>query len=129
MDFSQFITPKHQKVLQKARDTYGDTTQILVSVEELNELSCVCAKFPRFEDPSLAREKLYDKAVDEVADVLVILDHIINIFGLAQADVRERVDAKVARMERWLDASTSQAQTMIDRKVSVNNQISLFDKE
>lgn len=129
MDFSRFITARHRETLKKARDTYGDTTQILVSVEELNELSCVCAKFPRFEDPDTAREKLYSKAVDEVADVLIILDHVINIFGLTPVDLGERINAKVARMDRWLNASTSQSQTMVDREVSVSNQTSLFDKE
>ena len=129
MEFSRFVKPKHREVLKKARDTYGDTTQILVSVEELNELSCVCAKFPRYEDPDLARRELYNKAVDEVADVLIILDHIINIFDLTPVDIGERVEAKVARMERWLNASKSQSQTMIDRKVELHHQTSLFDKE
>lgn len=128
MEFSKFITPKHRKILQKARDTYGDTTQILVSVEELCELACVCAKFPRFENADLAREKLHDKAIDEVSDTLVILDHIISIFDLTPAEIGSRVDAKVARMERWLNASKSQSQTMIDREVN-DPQMSLFDKE
>lgn len=129
MEFSRFVNPAHRKVLKKARDTYGDTTQILVSVEELNELSCVCAKFPRYEDPDRARRELHSKAVDEVADVLIVLDHIINIFDLTPVDIGERVEAKVARMERWLNASKSQSQTMVDRKVELNHQTSLFEKE
>ena len=129
MEFSRFVKPKHRDILKKARDTYGDTTQILVSVEELNELSCVCAKFPRYEDPDRARKELHSKAVDEVADVLIVLDHIINIFDLTPVDIGERVEAKVARMERWLNASKSQSQTMVDRKVELNHQTSLFDKE
>jgi len=129
MEFSRFVRPEHREVLKKARDTYGDTTQILVSVEELNELSCVCAKFPRYEDADRARTELHNKAVDEVADVLIVLDHIINIFDLTPVDIGERVEAKVARMKRWLNASTSQSQTMVDRKVELNNQSSIFDKE
>lgn len=128
MEFSRFITPKHRKVLQRARDTYGNTAQILVSVEELCELACVCSKFPRFEDADVARAKLHDKAIDEVADALVVLDHIISIFDLTPVEIGSRVDAKVARMERWLDTSTSQSQTMIDREVD-DPQMSLFDKE
>ena len=129
MEFSRFVTPKHRDILKKARDTYGDTTQILVSVEELNELSCVCAKFPRYEDSDRARKELHNKAVDEVADVLIILDHIINIFDLTPVDIGERVEAKIERMERWLNASKSQSQTMVDRKVELHHQTSLFDKE
>ena len=129
MEYSRFITPKHRAVLKKARDTYGDTTQILVSVEELNELSCVCAKFPRFEDPDTARKELHSKAIDEVADVLIILDHIISIFDLTPVDIGERINAKVARVERWLEKSQSQSQTMIDRTVEVNHQTSMFEGE
>ena len=129
MEFSRFVTPKHRDILKKARDTYGDTTQILVSGEDLNELSCVCAKLPRYEDPGRARKELHNKAVDEVADVLIVLDHIISIFDLTPVDIGERVEAKIARMERWLNASKSQSQTMVDRKVELNQQTSLFDKE
>ena len=129
MDFCRFITQKHRNLLQKARDTYGDTTQILISVEELNELSCVCAKFPRFEDPDRARKELHSKAIDEVADVLIVLDHIINIFDLTPVEIGERIEAKIGRMERWLNKSSSQAQTRVDRKVELNPQECLFDKE
>ena len=129
MDFCRFITQKHRNLLQKARDTYGDTTQILISVEELNELSCVCAKFPRFENPDRARKELHSKAIDEVADVLIVLDHIINIFDLTPVEIGERIEAKIGRMERWLNKSSSQAQTMVDRKVELNPQECLFDKE
>lgn len=129
MEFSRFVNPSHREVLKKARDTYGDTTQILISVEELNELSCVCAKFPRYEDPDRARRELHNKAVDEVADVLIVLDHIINIFDLTPMDIGERVEAKIARMKRWLNASKSQSQTMVDRKVTADNQVSIFEED
>lgn len=127
MEISRFVKPKHRDLLKRARDTYGDTTQMLISVEELNELSCVCAKFPRFEDADVARERLHSKAIDEVADVLIVLDHIVNIFDLTPVEIGERVEAKIARMERWLNKSSSQAQTMEDRDVVVNHQMNLFD--
>lgn len=129
MEYSRFITPKHRAVLKNARDTYGDTAQILVSVEELNELSCVCAKFPRFDDPDVARKELHNKAVDEIADVLIILDHVISIFDLTPVDIGERVNAKIARVSRWLEKSQSQSQTMVDRTVDVYHQTSMFEEE
>ena len=55
--------------LEKARQTYGNKNQIMVCMEELNELSCVLAKFPRYEDEQKATQDLHDKALDEVADV------------------------------------------------------------
>lgn len=111
------LTESERKVLARARETYGNTNQILVSNEELCELAAVCAKFPRYDDPEKARRELGDKAIDEVADVLIVLDHIINIFQLKPERVAARIDAKVDRLHRWLDASNSQEQTMIDREV------------
>lgn len=127
METSRFVTPKHREILKRARDTYGDTTQILISVEELCELACVCAKFPRYEDSDVARKKLHTQALDEVADTLIVLDHIVNIFDLTPVEVGERVEAKIARLDRWLHTSTSQSQTMIDRKVDEHpDQMTLF---
>lgn len=130
MEISKFVTPKHREILKKARDTYGDTTQILISVEELCELACVCAKFPRFEDSDIARNKLHKQALDEVADTLIVLDHIVHIFDLTPVELGERVEAKIARLDRWLHTSTSQSQTMMDRKVDEHpDQMTLFKEE
>lgn len=108
---------RHKEILEKIRKTYGNTTQILVSNEELCELAAVCAKFPRYTDPEKARSELHSAAVDEVADVMIILDHIINIFGLSEAEVRSRIEGKVDRITRWLAKSNSQEQTTVDREV------------
>ena len=118
------------KKRMRDRDTYGDTTQILISVEELCELACVCAKFPRFEDSDIARNKLHKQALDEVADTLIVLDHIVHIFDLTPVELGERVEAKIARLDRWLHTSTSQSQTMMDRKVDEHpDQMTLFNEE
>ena len=95
------------KVLETARKVYGNKNQILVCIEELNELACVLAKFPRYEDEGEAREKLMDKALDEVADVLIILDHVQKIFGLTDEDIADRMIKKIERLDRWLKNSTS----------------------
>lgn len=108
---------RHKEILAKIRETYGNTTQILVSNEELCELAAVCAKFPRYTDPEKARSELHSAAVDEVADVMIILDHIINIFGLSESEVRSRIEGKVDRITRWLSKSSSQEQTTVDREV------------
>ena len=42
------LQPKHLNILAKARETYGDKNQIIVSVEELCELACKLAKIARF---------------------------------------------------------------------------------
>lgn len=103
--------------LQLARQTYGNKNQILVSIEELNELACVLAKYPRYADESKATEELYDKALDEVADVIVVLDHVINIIGLREDDIDLRIQLKIGRLARWLRHSSSMQETIDDRTV------------
>lgn len=107
------------KVLETARKVYGNKNQILVCIEELNELACVLAKFPRYEDEGEAREKLMNKALDEVADVLIILEHVQKIFELTDEDISDRILKKIERLDRWLRSSTSMQRTLEDRVVGV----------
>lgn len=107
------------KVLEKARKVYGNKNQILVCIEELNELACVLAKFPRYEDEDEAREKLMDKALDEVADVMIILEHVQKIFNLTDEAIVDRMMKKIERLDRWLKNSTSMQRTLEDRVVGV----------
>lgn len=110
--------PKQTKeVLEKARKAYGDTAQILVAIEELNELACVCAKYPRYKDKHRAVEELHDKAVDELADVYIVLDHIQTIFGISSDQIWNRVLKKGDRVRRWLQNSNDMDLTTVDRKV------------
>lgn len=104
-------------VLETARKTYGNKNQILVCIEELNELACVLAKFPRYEDEAEAREKLMEAALDEVADVVIILEHVQKIFGLENKAIADRMEKKIERLERWLKNSTSMQRTLEDRTV------------
>lgn len=111
------ISPEDRRVLAKARETYGATNQILVTIEEFDELSKVCCKFPRYASIATAREQLHDKAVDEVADVFVVLDHVFTLFDLDWEEIVNRIPVKVERVKRWLDKSTSMEQTTRDREL------------
>ena len=106
-----------KSVLQKAREVYGSKNQILVCVEELTELSSVLTKYPRYENEEEAKEALHDKVLDEVADVMIILDHVQNIMGLTNEEIYSRMNAKVERLERWLSDSDSFQHTLEDRAV------------
>lgn len=114
---SPYEDVRRKEVLSHIREVYGNTTQILVSNEELCELAAVCAKFPRYTDPGKARTELRSAAIDEVADVMIILDHIINIFQLEDIEVWRRIGGKVDRISRWLSESSNQEQTTVDREV------------
>ena len=112
------FTEQTSKVLQKARDTYGDKNQIVVSIEECNELSAILAKFVRYHNEDTAVFELKDKVIDEVADVYVVLEHVKAIFGIRENELAARLDKKIDRLERWLKTSDDMEQTTIDRKIS-----------
>ena len=113
------VIPTNLETLQKARDTYGNRNQIMVAIEELNELACVLCKYPRYEEHDKAVGELKDRIVDEVADVLIVINHITNIFELDwQEDIEPRIDKKIERLRRWLEKSESMEQTTVDREVN-----------
>lgn len=104
------------KPLDRARQTYGNTNQIAVCIEELSELAKVLAKYFRY-DNDTAVEKLRQDALDEVTDVYIILEHVKGIFGLRNGEINKRAEAKLARLNRWLNASNDFSYTMEDRQV------------
>ena len=114
------LTEEQQKLLQKARDTYGNKNQILVCMEELNELSCVLAKYPRYENSDEAISELQEKILDEVADVYIILEHVKAISELSKEMIEFRIDKKLDRVNRWLNHSESIEETVRDREVTRN---------
>lgn len=104
-------------VLAQARKTYGNKNQILVCMEELNELACVLAKYPRYTDEHEATMDLYDKVLDEVADVAIILKHVMEIFKITDEALDARIYNKTTRLLRWLMHSSSMQETIDDRAV------------
>lgn len=108
---------EQRKVLEEAIETYGNANQILVCIEELNELACVLAKYPRYDNEKEAREKLLDAVLDEVADVYIILNHVKTIFELDKETINARIEKKIKRLKRWLMTSNSMQQTLVDRTV------------
>lgn len=119
MVVTEILSKENRETLAKARKTYGSTTQILVAVEELSELAAVCTKYPRYKSTERAKRELHKKALDEVADVLIVLDHIVNIFELSTKEVKERIEGKIDRLNRWMQDSDSMDQTTIDREVHI----------
>lgn len=117
MYLSRFISRGHREVLKRARETYGNGNQIQVSIGELCELGAVCSKFHRYKTREGARKALYGEVLDELADVLIVLDHIAEIFEVDPRDLERRVDGKVQRLEKWLDTSSDMEQTTRYREV------------
>lgn len=104
-------------VLRRARETYGNINQILVSMGELNELAAACAKYPRYKRHETAVMRTRGEVLDECADVLNSLDHIINIYGFTDQELRDRAHLKAARLERWIESGPDMEITTVDRDV------------
>ena len=104
------------KPLNRARNTYGDTNQIAVCIEELSELIKVLAKYFRY-DKDTAIEKLRADALDETTDVYIILEHVKSIFNLRNGEINKRAVAKLDRLNRWLNTSNDFSYTMEDREI------------
>lgn len=106
-----------EDVLLKARITYGNNNQITVAMEELAELIAVLAKYPRYNFHGKALEELSSKALDEIADVYIVLEHAKAIFELSDEKVQDRMNSKLNRLDRWLKDSDNFEQTTKDRNV------------
>lgn len=106
-----------REALAGAREHYGDDNQILVAIEELNELACVCAKFPRYELHTKAVEELRDRVVEELGDVLNAIDHIQAIFNVSDEEMVLAAAKKGDRLLRWLLTSDGMEVTTSDREV------------
>jgi len=104
-------------VLRRARETYGNINQILVSMGELNELAAACAKYPRYKKHETAVMRTHNEVLDECADVLNSLDHIVNIYGFTDEELRDRAHLKAARLERWIESGPDMEITTVDRDV------------
>ena len=105
-------------VLSCARDTYGNKNQVLVCIEELNELACVLSKFNRYDSEGKARKELHSKALDELADVYIILEHVKSILDISNEGIMNRAKLKLDRLKRWLSKSKSMQETVDDREIS-----------
>ena len=85
--------------------------------EELSELSILCDKYQRFDSDERAIQALRAHTLEETADVLIVLDHIIKIFQITEEDLKPWVDVKIDRLKRWMNESNSLEQSTIDRSL------------
>jgi hypothetical protein len=105
------------KVLARAQETYGYANQVAVAAEECNELAIACLKYVRYPDHQSACAAIRNKIVEETADVVIILNHLYMIFNISPEEQQRIMNAKLARVERWLDTSSEFVQSTIDREV------------
>lgn len=117
MELTKFVTDNQRQSLAEARQRYGDLRELSVSAEELCELAIVCNKFCRYETKEHAQEKLHKAVLTEVADVLIVLDHIVSIFSIEESELRSAVEGKINRLRHWLKSSGGMEITTKDREI------------
>lgn len=100
------INAEGKAILKRAQDTYGHQAELGVTIEELCELACVLSKVQRYHTMDEARKALYEKALDEYADVTIVLEHVKAAFELTDEDIANRVGYKLYRVQKWLDTNS-----------------------
>lgn len=112
------LLTQHQKsLLEQARQIYGGRNQVTVAAEECCELAKELLKAIRYDSFENAVIHTKDSVTEEVADVFIILDHILNLYELDYADIAPYIDKKLKRLEKWLKNSDSIEYTTESREV------------
>jgi NTP pyrophosphatase (non-canonical NTP hydrolase) len=101
------MTEKQKEILKKLREKYGNKAQIAVCTEELCELSSVISKFIRYDKEETAISDTKHKVTDEFCDVLIILEHIREIYKISDTDIEQGVSRKINRANKWLNTNKS----------------------
>lgn len=96
-------TEERRALLDRAITTYGAPAQMDMAVEEMAELTKALCKVKRVSCAAEAKAVL-ENAVEEMADVQIMLDQLRIIFGHSTAEAEEH---KLERLKKHLDATTA----------------------
>lgn len=118
MNIEKLFSSQQLETLAKARQVYGPRNQTAVAAEECIELAKELIKSCRYEDFSTAVHKTYSSVSEEVADVLIVLDHILKLYNITEEDLRHHINHKIERLGYWLDNSSSFEYTTKVRNVN-----------
>ena len=83
---------------------YGKEIQSVVAMEECAELIQAISKMrrsegARYEDDSEAYDKAYGNLVEEMADVLIILEQLEEMYEVSDREIQSMINKKAARQE------------------------------
>jgi len=86
-----------QFIIKNAIQKYGEKAQTIVAMEEMSELIKECSKAYRGE---LNRKNM----IEEIADVLIMIDQLKEIYNLTDYDINDIINMKLLRLNhRVLD--------------------------
>lgn len=95
---------KIEEVIRQMLSRFGEDSQIDVAIEEMSELTKELIKYKRSkihfrEKQSSSREHV----IEEIADVMFMLEYLIEIFGVDMDQLQKTILAKANRTkERYL---------------------------
>ncbi|MBR3143255.1 MAG: hypothetical protein IKF09_08940 [Clostridiales bacterium] len=98
--------PEQKKVIS----TYGPKAQTVIHCEECAELIQAISKMHRIRLAEADDKDAYYNLVEEMADVLIIIAQLKEIYGISDSEIQKLVDFKCARQEARINES--------DRRVS-----------
>lgn len=127
MNPERLFSPEDLKILQKARDTYGPHKQVGVAAEECTELAKELIKAFRYDDFDTAVSKTKKNVVDETADLIIVLDHIIKLYNITERDLDPHIRKKIDRLQYWLDSSDSIEFTTENRNLPSRGNVYVVD--
>ena len=92
--------PSQHRVLGR----YGADAQAMVHCEELSELIQAISKMrrsedARYEDDGEAYDKAYGNLVEEMADVLIILEQLEEMYEVSDREIQNVIEKKTVRQE------------------------------
>ena len=126
MNPEKLFTIEDARTLQQARTVYGAHKQIGIAAEECNELAKELIKSFRYDDWDKAVYNTKEHVQEEVADILIVLDHVINLYNITTEDLLPIVQFKMDRLRYWLQNSDSSEFTMEHR--SIDSEAAGFEK-
>ena len=93
--------PEQKKVIS----TYGPKAQTVIHCEECAELIQAISKMHRIRLAEADDKDAYYNLVEEMADVLIIIAQLKEIYGISDSEIQKLVDFKCARQEARINES------------------------
>lgn len=125
----RLFTLRDKLVMERARKTYGPHKQIGVAAEECTELAKELIKAFRYDNFEDAVKNTKENVVDEVADIFIVMDHILTLYNIKKEDLRPHISKKLERLAYWLENSDSIEFTTQCRETPVQESIKDLRKE
>jgi len=76
-----------------ARETVGPSLQLIITMEEMGELTSALSHYIREPDDPL----MVANVVEEIADVLFMLEQMISFFEITDEELYDRIQSKLKR--------------------------------